>query len=259
MDTPTNGPFELEVLMTETLPETASDPETAESETGGLTVDKSFRGRVECSAPFSADLGDSEGVWIGLQSDPSSICPVLHKKFVTRLGVLQDEGWLIVLSTKTLYAYRLESLVTPPSESFQDHPATLPEMLSKVGEVEFFRIGRVKGRSYIICMKEGTDSIFTVWKPASTSAKEKKFLSWLKKKSAPFAVSRDFYMLYHTYDVEFINKSIAVLCDRGFEIMKINKLKSTTVPDCDHLHLEELSKRIKGSKPLGLCRTRHGR
>ncbi|KDQ61917.1 hypothetical protein JAAARDRAFT_31401 [Jaapia argillacea MUCL 33604] len=257
MNTPTIAPFELEVLMTETLTSAASDFETAESEVRGLTVEK----RVECSAPFKTSdgrqfiaIGDSEGVWIGLQSDPSSIRPVLHKKFVNGLGVLDDEGWLIVLSAKTLYAYRIESLIPPPSESSQDHPATLPEMLSKDGEVEFFRIGRFKGRSCIICMtKEGTDSNFRVWKPASSGVK---FFSWLKKKSGPFVVSRDFCVLCHAYDVEFLVNAIAVLCDRGFEIMKVTKLKCTTIPDCDELHLEELSERIGRSKPLALCR--HG-
>lgn len=130
-----------------------------------------FTGRISCSVPFRTGdgrelvaVGCTEGVWIGLRSDPRSLRKVLHVKSVTQCAVLEQFSLFLVLSNKSLLAYPLEALV--PSSQSQGNAPRGHQKLSDKHEVQYFACGNLAGRTLVVYLrKKGIDSVFRCLEP----------------------------------------------------------------------------------------------
>lgn len=97
-------------------------------------------------------MGTSDGVWIGHQGQPSTLRKVLHVRHITQCAVLALYRRFLVLADRTLIAYDLEALV--PSGTAV--PSLAPLRLSHAREVQFFAMGEVDGRPYLVYAKRKT-------------------------------------------------------------------------------------------------------
>lgn len=115
-------------------------------------------------------IGTSEGVWLGREGQPSSIHKVLHVRGVTQCAVLVPYRRLLVLADRTLWAYDLEALVPSGSSA----PSLTPLRLSHPREVQFFAIGQVDGRLYLVYAKrKTTETSVRVMVPVASVASER--------------------------------------------------------------------------------------
>jgi len=75
---------------------------------------------------------------------------------VTQCAALDEFGLFLVLADKSLFAYDIEALV--PSSPQSARTSHLLQKLNRSKDVQFFRIGRLEGRTLVICMaKKGVE------------------------------------------------------------------------------------------------------
>ncbi|KAF8645045.1 hypothetical protein AX16_008106 [Volvariella volvacea WC 439] len=255
-----NKVFEMETLSNHTF--TLPPPSLANTPWNDGSV---FTGKVTCSVPFmTADsrslvaIGCTEGVWIGFRHDSHSMRRVLHLRGVTQCAMLEDFGLFLILSEKTLYAYHIEALVpTVPGQP----PGQGPQKLGK--DVSFFRIGSLQGRTVVIYMrKRGTESHFHVMEPVVDRINEVNRptsgfgirLGLSGRKPDWFRTYREFFLTGEVYDVVFLKAKLAILNQKGFEIMDLSTFNSVIIPQKDDAQFAHLTKRSDSCKPLGMYR-----
>ncbi|EJD48095.1 Dbl-like domain-containing protein [Auricularia subglabra TFB-10046 SS5] len=261
-----NKVFEIEPLSADTF----LVPQINNNQSQSWSEDSQYTGRVTCSVPFStADgrglvaIGCAEGVWIGLRHDSRSLKRVLHLKQVTQCAMLEDFGIFLVLADKSLFAYHIEALV-PSQPTSHMHTARTPQKLNGNKDVQFFSVGTLNGRTLIIYMKKkGLDSVFRVLEPVTGKIAEKQKnpgafgrFGFGQHRSEWFRIYRqDFFLPSEAYDLIFLKARIAILCQKGFEIMDLSDFKSVTIPQRDDPRLAPLAKRCEACRPLGMFRT----
>ncbi|KAH7105901.1 Dbl-like domain-containing protein [Auriculariales sp. MPI-PUGE-AT-0066] len=261
-----NKVFEIEPLSADTF----LVPHITGNQAPSWSEDSQYTGKVTCSVPFStADgrglvaIGCAEGVWIGLRHDSRSLKRVLHLKHVTQCAMLEDFGIFLVLADKSLFAYHIEALV-PSQPSNHMHTARTPQKLNGNKDVQFFSVGTLNGRTLVIYMKKkGLDSVFRVLEPVTGKIVEKQKtpgtfgrFGFGQHRSEWFRIYRqDFFLPSEAYDLIFLKARIAILCQKGFEIMDLSDFKSVTIPQRDDPRLQPLAKRCEACKPLGMFRT----
>lgn len=115
-------------------------------------------------------IGTSDGVWIGHQAQPTTLRKVLHVRHVTQCAVLAPYHRFLVLADRTLIAYDLEALV-PSGASV---PSLAPLRLSHAREVQFFAMGELDGRPYLVYAKrKATETSVRVMVPVTSVASER--------------------------------------------------------------------------------------
>ncbi|KAJ7483152.1 CNH domain-containing protein [Mycena latifolia] len=259
-----NKVFEIEMLSTDTF----LVPSLVTPQTAPAYHENSLTGKVTCSVPFNTTdgrglvaIGCAEGVWIGFRHDSRSMRRVLHLKMVTQCAMLEDFGIFLVLADKSLFAYHIEALV--PSSPQSANATQTPQKLS--GNVQFFSVGSLLGRTLVIFMKrKNVDSIFHVVEPIIDKINERAkapagITSRLglgrQSKSDWFRNYRDFFLPSESFDVMFLKARIAILCTKGFEIMDLLDFKSVTIPQREDPRLANLAKRCEACRPLGMFRS----
>nr|GAT55060.1 predicted protein [Mycena chlorophos] len=258
-----NKVFELEMLSAETF----LVPSLQTPATTPAYHENSLTGKVTCSVPFNtADgrglvaIGCAEGVWIGFRHDSRSMRRVLHLKMVTQCAMLEDFGIFLVLADKSLFAYHIEALV--PSSPQSANASQTPQKLN--GNVQFFSVGTLLGRTLVIFMKrKNTDSIFHVVEPIIDKINERpkapagigSRFGFRQPKADWFRSYRDFFLPCETYDVMFLKARIAIMCSRGIEVMDVSDFKSVTIPQKDDPRLISLAKRCESCRVLGMFRS----
>ncbi|KAF8075178.1 CNH domain-containing protein [Lyophyllum atratum] len=255
-----NKVFEIETLSmhTFTVPPTghALTPSTW-SESSPIT------GKVTCSIPFNTPdgrrlvaIGCAEGIWIGFRHDSSSMRRVLHLKSVTQCTMLDDFGLFLVLANKELFAYHIEALVPTPQHS--TNASQHPQKLSGNKEVQFFSVGKMLERTFVIFMrKRGADSYFHVLEPVLEKIHERpKAPSGMwgllrSPKQEWFKSYKEFVLSTETYDLIFLKARIAILSKTAFEIMNLHDRSSTRIPQLD----PPLAPRSDTCRPIGIFRS----
>ncbi|KAK2464009.1 hypothetical protein APHAL10511_003953 [Amanita phalloides] len=227
----------------------------------------SLTGKVTCSVPFTTvdgrglvAVGCSDGLWMGFRHDSRSMQRVLHIKKVMQCEMLEDFGVFLVLADNVLFAYHIEALV--PSNPNMAQP--LQKMNTIVHkEVQFFRAGRLNGRTLIIFVKkDGSNSMFHVMEPVFDKINEKNKASGglasrlLGSKSNWFREYRRFLHSCEAYDVVFLKAKLAILCSRGFEILDTTNFQSTVnIPLKDDPGTAYIAKRCESCRPIGIFRS----
>ncbi|BEJ01662.1 hypothetical protein CcaverHIS631_0603440 [Cutaneotrichosporon cavernicola] len=232
---------------------------------------QNYTGRVTCSAPFvTADhrklvaIGCEQGLWIGVQHDPSSLRKVLHVKAVTQIAILEEFGIVLVLADKSLLAYHLEALV-PTASSPQVKAA--PHRLSGVRDIVFFAVGQIADRTLVLYAKrKGITSVLRALEPVLNRAPEDRrrlggFLS--QKNTDWFRLYREFFIATEAMNVQFLKAKIVIVCAKGFEVMNLSDLKGGSIPvfdaakTKDRPELAELQRRceLATSKPIAMFRS----
>ncbi|KAJ7777436.1 Dbl-like domain-containing protein [Mycena metata] len=258
-----NKVFELEMLSTDTF----LIPSLVTPATAPAYHENSLTGRVTCSVPFNTTdgrglvaIGCAEGVWIGFRHDSRSMRRVLHLKMVTQCAMLEDFGIFLVLADKSLFAYHIEALV--PSSPQSANATQTPQKLN--GNVQFFSVGSLLGRTLVIFMKrKNVDSIFHVVEPIIDKINERakapagigSRFGFRQPKSDWFRPYRDFFLPCESFDVMFLKARIAILCTKGFEIMDLLDFKSVTIPQREDPRLANLAKRCEACRPMGMFRS----
>ncbi|KAF5362265.1 hypothetical protein D9756_002201 [Leucocoprinus leucothites] len=256
-----NKVFEMETLSQDTflVPSTSGAPVIPTW--GDTTV---MGGKVTCSVPFVTHdgrklvaIGCAEGVWIGFMHDPRSMRRVLHLRNVTQCAMLEDFGLFLVLAEKTLFAYHIEALV--PTQPNSPLATVDPQRLNSGNnrEVQFFTVGTMHNRTLVIYMKKrGNGSEFHALEPVADKIGERPKANnsvwpWHRGKTGWFRVYKDFMIPSDCYDVIFLKARIAILCQKGFEIMQVDNLSSVTIPVTQD---SRLAQRCESCRPLGMFR-----
>ncbi|CDS05257.1 hypothetical protein LRAMOSA07786 [Lichtheimia ramosa] len=224
-------------------------------------------GKVTCSASFvgaqgqrMVAIGTEQGVWMGTEGS-SSLTKVLNTASITQLAVLQDYHILLVLADKVLMAYPLDALdptsTTPSLKSRQKLPSF---QLAK--SVSFFEAGVCDRRVIVVVKKKkGVDSVFTALEPVCGDLRDSRNAKYLNTKSgllsrAPswFKSYRDFYIGAGSSAIHILNKRLAIVCERGFEIISLDTLRNHPLPDLDDPDFQFVQKRQDQLIPLGMFR-----
>ncbi|KAJ7860483.1 Dbl-like domain-containing protein [Mycena olivaceomarginata] len=255
-----NKVFELEMLSTDTF----LVPSLVTPATQPAYHENSLTGKVTCSVPFNtADgrglvaIGCAEGVRV---DKLTAMRRVLHLKMVTQCAMLEDFGIFLVLADKSLFAYHIEALV--PSSPQSVNASQTPQKLN--GNVQFFSVGSLLGRTLVIFMKrKNIDSIFHVVEPIIDKINERakapagigSRFGFRQPKADWFRSYRDFFLPSESFDVMFLKARIAILCTKGFEIMDLLDFKSVTIPQREDPRLATLAKRCESCRPMGMFRS----
>ncbi|KAG0018570.1 hypothetical protein BGZ80_007014 [Entomortierella chlamydospora] len=201
----------------------------------------SFDGkRVTCSALYlnvvdgrrRIVIGTDNGVFVGMDDDPSNFWLALKDLNVTDISILEDYHLLLVLSGKILKAYNMNCLEPNSDKSFQ-----AGHQIAK--NIQYFTAGMYSGKTLIITMKKkGTgagESQFSAFEPlegasmGTQSSKGFGGLSLGRSKSDWFKLYREFYVASESSQLQMFSKNICVVCPRGFEVLKLDNLVETRV------------------------------
>ncbi|KXN90684.1 Rho1 guanine nucleotide exchange factor 1 [Leucoagaricus sp. SymC.cos] len=257
-----NKVFEIETLSQDTFLVPSMPGAQVIAPWGDSTVNG---GKVTCSVPFTTHdgrklvaIGCAEGVWIGFMHDPRSMRRVLHLRNVTQCAMLDDFGLFLVLAEKTLFAYHIEALV--PTQPNSPLASVDPQRLNSHNnrEVLFFTVGTIQNRTLVIYMrKRGSDSVFHALEPVADKIGERPKPTngigwpWNRSKTGWFRNYKEFMLPSECYDLIFLKARIAILCQKGFEIMAIENLSSVTIPITQD---SRLTQRCESCRPLGMFR-----
>ena len=141
--------------------------------------------RINCAKSFIAPegtdfahqrlvaVGTDDGVYIGYLPELSGLCTqwarVLQTKDTTMIDVMEEFGVFLVLASKELIAYPLNSMIPQLSATTGIHPppmARQPQRLSGNASVGFFATGKLKERMLVLYKKRGgVNSIFKALEP----------------------------------------------------------------------------------------------
>ncbi|WFD18905.1 Rho guanine nucleotide exchange factor [Malassezia caprae] len=132
-----------------------------------ITCTASWRGP---SGEALLAIGTAEGVWIGHPARPTTLRKVLHVRHVTQCAVLAPYHRFLVLADRTLIAYDLEALVPSGTRV----PSLAPLRLSNAREVQFFALGELDGRPYLVYAKrKATETSVRVMVPVASVASDR--------------------------------------------------------------------------------------
>ncbi|KAG6830360.1 hypothetical protein H0H87_008366 [Tephrocybe sp. NHM501043] len=221
-----NKVFEIETLSLHTF---TSAP-VGYALTPSTWNDNSITGKVTCSIPFNTPDG----------------------RRLVAIGCAED--------VKQLFAYHIEALVPTPQHT--STASQTPLKLSGTKEVQFFSVGKMLDRTFVIYMrKKGSDSHFHVLEPVLEKIHERprapsaKFGIFRQTKQEWFKNYKEFFLSSDTYDLVFLKARIAILSKNGFEIMDLNNASSTVIPQKDN-RLVPMLQRHETCRPIGIFRSR---
>jgi hypothetical protein len=153
---------------------------------GSRTLGKAITwARINCAKSFIAPegtdfahqrliaVGTDDGVYIGYLPELSGLCTqwakVLHTKDTTMIDVMEEFGVFLVLASKELIAYPLNTMIPQITATQGIHPppmARQPQRLSGNASVGFFATGKLKDRMLVLYKKRsGVNSVFKALEP----------------------------------------------------------------------------------------------
>ncbi|KAI8336829.1 hypothetical protein BC941DRAFT_353736 [Chlamydoabsidia padenii] len=197
-------------------------------------------GKVSASVSFISTTGKrmiasstSRGLWIGSIDGSIPHQQVLVMANITQIDIMHENHILLVLADKTLTAYALELL--DPSTSKKG------STMQKVSQnVQFFSCGKSSGRSLLVTMKrKGMDSHFKAYEPYCGDLRDPKNHKFLNNKTGFLGKSQPWFKLYKPFyigaaatDIQLLQARLAIICERGFEIIDLDALDSIrNLPD----------------------------
>ncbi|KAK9470866.1 CNH domain-containing protein [Dipodascopsis tothii] len=234
--------------------------------------------RVNCAVTFAHPETKTPATLVGCDfgvyfsnGHPRNWTQVLRIAKVTQIEVLEEFGYVLVLSDKTLLSYAIETVVgaARPKEG---RDAALEELrasaykLSGSRDVSFFATGKLKDRTVVITRRKDTtsQSVFKVYeplgdKPRATdfSRRLSRFQSLRKAAGAHVGVERyreadRFYVHSECFGLSLFKASLAVHAAKGIEIMRLEDKHALSVPDLAGAEGERVRRLIFGQRPLGM-------
>ncbi|SAM07200.1 hypothetical protein [Absidia glauca] len=197
-------------------------------------------GKISASVLFVSTTGrrmvassTSRGLWIGSADGSIPHQQVLVLANVTQIDIMHENHILLVLADKTLTAYALELL----------DPSTTKKgcSLQKVSQnVQFFSCGKSMGRSLLVTMKrKGMDSHFKAYEPCCGDLRDSKNHKFLNNKTGFLGKTQSWFKLYKPFyigaaatGIQLLKARLAIVCERGFEIIDLDALDSIRIlPD----------------------------
>lgn len=187
---------------------------------------------------------------------------------VTQVAVLEEFNLFILLADKVLIAYHLDVVCPPSGPPVPQTDATArkaPQKLSGSKEVGFFMAGKMKERALVFYQKmQGINAVFKVLEPVlqkSATSRSRWIGSSSRRGQTEFFREYDeFYIPTDCYGLNLFHSSLAVATKRGIEVMTLDKKTPWAVPNLrsdsqeTQSHLNTISSRISGLKPLGMFR-----
>ncbi|KAG9325130.1 hypothetical protein KVV02_006792 [Mortierella alpina] len=194
--------------------------------------------RPTCSSPFlnvldgkrRVVIGTEDGVYVGMEDDPSSFRLAIKDVSATQVSVLEEYHLLMVLSGKVLKAYDIRCLEPDADKVFQNG-----QQLGK--SVQYYTAGVCAGKTLVITMrrKSANESHFTAYEPIENavldSQHHKGFSLSLSKSSKLewFKMYREFYVGSESSRLLMLSKMVCVVCPKGFEVLLLENLIETRV------------------------------
>ncbi|KAI9321749.1 hypothetical protein BX666DRAFT_1850207 [Dichotomocladium elegans] len=200
------------------------------------------------------------GIWMGTDGEPMSIRKVMSVNGVTQISVMEDIHMLLVLADKTLTAYPIDELDPTSHRRSPQRPS-----FNIASSVSFFRSGVIDNQSFVVATmrKKSLDTVFKSFIPVCGDLRDPKNSKFLTKKSgflskAPpawFQPYKEFYVGAQATDINVLSKNIAVVCDRGFEIMNLEKLSMHhDLPNLEDPDFDFIVESKNESTPLAIFR-----
>ncbi|KAF8460321.1 CNH domain-containing protein [Kalaharituber pfeilii] len=217
------------------------------------------RAAVNCATSFRAQLGaemvaigTDYGVYISDANNPRGWVRAIPIAKVTQVAVLEDFSLFLVLADKALIAYHLD-VVIPNGRT--DVSKRAPQKLSGARDVGFFTTGKLSDRTIVIYKKrEGLSAIFKVFEPVFQKATEKRGRFSRKGTTDFFREFDEFYIPTDCYGLNLFQSSLAVQTSKGFEVVKLDTKRPTSVPELQAAHVTAIANRLSNQRPLGMFR-----
>ncbi|KAF9900759.1 hypothetical protein EC991_006914 [Linnemannia zychae] len=194
--------------------------------------------RVTCTAPYLNVLdlkkrlvvGTEDGVYVGVEDDPSSFRLAIGDLNVSQICVLEAFHMILILSGKILKAYNISCLEPNADKSLQ--------VGQQVGKsVQYFTAGEYDGKTLLAVMRKkgSNESQFSVYEPVENAVLAGHHhrglsLSFGKSnKSEWFKSQYEFYVASDSSQLIMFSKMVCVVCPKGFELLSLDNLKDTQI------------------------------
>jgi RHO1 GDP-GTP exchange protein 1/2 len=167
---------------------------------------------------------------------------------------------------KMLWAYSLEAMIPPSANgsTTNNQASRHPQKVTQSTNVQYFGVGTIKDKTLLVYMKRrGLESHFKVLEPVISpqhASDKNRGLGAIG--SRRFGIGRtewfkEYKQLYipsESYSVGFLRSKLCVVCTRGFEIVNLDTLLPTTIPDFSEPEFASIARQCEGAKPLGMFR-----
>ncbi|KAF9436303.1 RHO1 GDP-GTP exchange protein 2 [Entomortierella beljakovae] len=235
-------------------------PPPGTQSSSGLIYHPLYGKRATCSTPYLNVLdgkrriviGTDDGVYVGLEGDPSGFRLALREQQVGQVSVLEGYHILLVLTGKVLKAFNLSCLDPHSEKSLQNG-----QQLGK--SVQYFTAGVCAGRTLVITMKKKNagESHFSAFEPvedAVMNANGRHGFSLFGKSSKPewFKPYTEFYVGSDSSQLVMLAKMVCVVCPKGFEILMLDNLSDTQVFPVKRDAAYQFLDQRPGSEPISM-------
>jgi len=114
----------------------------------------------------------------------------------------------------------------------------------------------------VICLLEPVISNITAKESSGKSLSSFRLSIFGRKKQSSYysflPSVQEFFLPSECFGLMPLKSKVAILCERGFEIMNITGFQSVLIPTCEDPEQASLAKRCSRSRPLGMFRTNEG-
>lgn len=217
---------------------------------------------VNCATSFKTHFGGGNemfaigtdfGVYVADAKNPRGWTIAIAVAKVTQIAVLEDFSLFLVLADKALIAYHLDVVI--PNGRTETSKQRQPQKLSGARDVGFFTTGRMNDRTLVFYKKrEALSAIFKVLEPVFQKATEKKSRFGRKGTTDFFREYDEFYIPTDCYGLNLFQSSLAIQTSKGFEVMKLDTKRPTSIPELKASHVSAIASRLTGQRPLGMFR-----
>jgi hypothetical protein len=171
-------------------------------------------------------IGTESGVFVGNYDGDGMMIfkKVLDVEKVNQIDTIEMHDMLIILADKTLMLYPLGITILDSEIPY----------LSRKGKkissyVSFFKQGICQDKMYICVVKSSNlNSTVKIFEPcinnAATNLRDK--LGKFFRNSLDFKLYKEFIIPSESSSVHFLKNSICIGCQRGFEVVDLDTLKS---------------------------------
>ncbi|KAF9189116.1 RHO1 GDP-GTP exchange protein 2 [Haplosporangium sp. Z 11] len=191
--------------------------------------------RIICSAQYlnvldgkrRVVIGAEDGVYVGIDNDPSSFRLAMKDISVNQISVLEAYGLLLILTGKVLKAFNISCLDQDSDKSLQT-----AQVLGR--SVAYFTAGDCAGKTLVISMrrKSANENHFSAYEPldnVASGTQQSKGLFGKSQKAAWFKPYREFYVAAESSRLLMLSKMVCVVIPKGFEVLKLESLQETRV------------------------------
>ncbi|KAG0250360.1 RHO1 GDP-GTP exchange protein 2 [Mortierella polycephala] len=191
--------------------------------------------RITCSTQYlnvldgkrRVVIGTEDGVYVGIDNDPSSFRLAMKDISVNQISVLEAYNLLLILTGKVLRAFNIACLDQDSEKLFH-----AVQVLGK--SVAYFTAGDCAGKTLVIAMrrKSANENHFSAYEPldnvASGTQQSRGFFG-KSQKAVWFKQYREFYVAAESSRLLMLSKMVCVVIPKGFEVLKLESLQETRV------------------------------